>query len=305
MLPRRIPRPFHARWIAPLAILAAGCASSGASVRAADGSQREALTTEAASLAEGEKALGGRRASATLAVLPFESADTTLDDFAAGFAELITADLGKFPQLRLLERVRLDDVLREQGLDSARVDPATAVRVGRLIAAQQLVRGTVSSEGDTLLRFDVSLVDVGTSQLTAAYTGEARSDAIFAAERLVVARLAKALGVEVPPDLDARMASRSSYAPEAFRAFARGARQESDGDLTAAAASYEKAAVIAPTFDVASAKSVTTKQRAGDRAKSAAPRRPRRVPRPPARTPSTRPPEARVQERGIPVVRVP
>lgn len=267
--------------------LAAGCASSGASVRSASGEQREAIATEASAAALGEQALAGRKAVATLAVLPFEASDSTLDDFAAGFAELLTADLGRFPQLRLLERVRLDDVLREQGLDTARLDRSTAVRVGRIIAAEQLVKGTMLAVGDTLLRFEVALVDVSQSTVTAAYSGEARADAIFAAERLVVARLAKALGLEVPPELEAKMAERSTFAPSAFRAFSRGARQESDGDLSAASESYTKASSIAPRFDVASSKSASTRQRASIPSRTATPR-PKRAPRVPTRV--TRPP---------------
>lgn len=264
--------------VGTLFALSAGCASSGATVRTLGEGAREAQLADATSAAADERALGGRRARATLAVLPFESADTAVDDLAVGFAELIIADLGKFPELRLLERGRLDDLLHEQGLDTSRVDPTTAVRVGRIIAAQRLVRGTMASVGDTAIKFDVGLVNVSSSEVTAAYEGEANANGIFAAERLVVQRLAVALGVAVPPELEARMAERASYAPDAFRSFAKGARQEADGDLSAAADSYTKAAGIAPSFDVAVSKSTSVKQRAVERSKTVTPRA-KRVPR--------------------------
>ncbi len=253
----------------------AGCASSGATVRTLGEGAREAQRAEAGAIAADEKAMGGRRARATIAVLPFEPADSAVDELSTGFAELIIADLGKFPELRLLERVRLDDVLREQGLDTSRVDPASAVRVGRIIAAQRLVRGTMASIGDTAVRFEVGLVTVSSSEVTAAYEGQASADGIFAAEAMVVRRLAVALGVTVPSELDARLSERASYASDAFRAFARGARQEAEGELSAAADSYAKASVIAPSFDVASTKSASVKQRAAERGKVPQ-RRPRR-----------------------------
>ncbi|MBI3791566.1 MAG: hypothetical protein HY275_11905 [Gemmatimonadetes bacterium] len=247
-------------------------------MRTATGDGRADQQAQAADVAAGEASLGGRQVAATLAVLPFESSDSATDELSLGFAELLTADLGRFPGLRLLERIRLDDLLHEQGLDSARIDPASAVRVGRLLAAQQLVRGAMAADGDTAIRFDVGLVDVGTSALTAAYAGAARADAIFVAERLVVQRLASVLGLMVPPDLEAKMAARASFPPDAFRAFARGARQEAEGDMPAALASYARAAEDAPSFDVAVSKTASLR-RAVDRNRSGATTRPRRVPR--------------------------
>ena len=231
-MPRIVIRPFPALPLL-LATVASGCATPGATVRTLGEGARATQSADASAAAQDEKALAGRRARSTLAVLPFEPADTAVDDLAVGLAELITADLGKFPELRLLERVRLDDVLREQNLDTSRVDPASAVRVGRLIAAQRLVRGTLASVGDTAITFAIGLVDVASSVVTAAYEGQADANHIFEAERMVVQRLAVALGVAVPPELDARMAERTSYAPDAFRTFAKGARQEADGEFSA------------------------------------------------------------------------
>ena len=266
----------------------AACASSGASVQTVGGRERETQQGLAGATAEAERTLAGRQAVATIAVLPFEAADSSVDDLALGFAELIATDLGRFPALRLLERARLDEVLQEQRLDTARIDPTTAVRLGRLIAAQQLVRGTMAGTGDTAITFDVGLVDVGTSQLRAAYSGQAGPSGIFAAERLVVQRLARELGVEVPPEVDARMAARESFPIEAFRSFARGVRHEADGELGAAVEAYAKASGLAPTFDVATARGSSAKQRMVEKAKSVPTARDRRRPRP-AR-PATRPP---------------
>jgi hypothetical protein len=271
-----------------LALLAAACASGGATVRTADTDARAPLAAAAAGDAAGEQAMAGRPAGArTLGVLPFEPADTLVDDLAVGLAELLMADLGKLPGLALVERVRLDDVLREQHLDTARVDPATAVRVGRLVAAGQLVRGTLAAVGDTAIRFDVGLVDVATSGVSDAWVGSARATGIFAVERQLVARLALALGVAVPPEVDARLAARVAYPVEAFQAFARGARAEADGNLEAAAEAYDVAAAAAPSFDVAATKSATVKRQA--KAKGAREVRPRRLPKVPVRLPTRSP----------------
>jgi hypothetical protein len=248
-----------------------------ATVQRASASTRASLRADAGDAADDEKALGGRRERRTLAVLPFEPADTAVEELAIGFAELITADLAVFPQLTLLERVRVDDVLAEQGLDTARIDPSSAIRVGRLIAAQRLVNGGIASLGDTAVHFEVGLVNVGSSVVTAAFEGHANADGIFEAEQLVVQRLAVALGLAVPPELAARMQARRRYKAEVFRHFARAARLEADGEYEAAAAIYEKATGLAPEFEVALAKRAFMRQRMASPARRAAMRRHRRA----------------------------
>ncbi len=248
-----------------------------ASVQRASAATRASLRADAGEAVDDEKALGGRRGRRTLAVLPFEPADTAVEELAVGFAELIMADLAVFPQLNLLERARLDDVLAEQGLDTARIDASSAIRVGRLIAAQRLVNGGIASLGDTGVHFEVGVVNVGTSVVTAAFEGHATADGIFEAEQLVVQRLAVALGLAVPPELAARMQARRRYKAEVFRHFARAARLEADGEYEAAATMYENATRLAPDFEVAHAKRAFVRQWMASPARRAAMRRHRRA----------------------------
>src|SRR2546430_1195519 len=79
-------------------------------------------------------------APSTLAVLPLVIAgDSSVQPLARGLAELITTDLAVIRTLRLLERVQIGTVLDELKLaESARVDPATAARVGRLLRAERM-----------------------------------------------------------------------------------------------------------------------------------------------------------------------
>lgn len=280
----------HAPAAALFLALLAGCASSGASVRNASADTRAEQTADARTAAGAEAALGGRTTTAlTLAVLPFESADSTVDDLSYGFAELVQADLGKFKSLRLVERLRMEELLKEQSLDSSRTDAGTRARIGRLISARQLVHGRMAAAGDTGIVFDVALLNTETSEITASLVGTARSDGIFDAERQVVARLALALGLEVPPALEAAQRARARYPADAFKAFSAGARAEASGDYEGASASYTKAASVAPDFEVAVSKSASTKQKARASAKGAKrvmPRRPVRKPTAPTRSPS-------------------
>src|SRR5690242_1716236 len=72
----------------------------------------------------------------SLGIAPFAvgAADTALAPLAYGLADLLMTDLARSAQLRVVDRLRLDALLREvQLVEAGRVDLATAPRVGRLV----------------------------------------------------------------------------------------------------------------------------------------------------------------------------
>src|SRR4051812_13397013 len=86
-----------------------------------------------------------------IAVTPFTvvAGDTPPPATAAGTATALElqlqASLSEAPQLTLLERARIDAVLKEQALgQGGLVDPATAARVGQLLGAQVVVIGRLA-----------------------------------------------------------------------------------------------------------------------------------------------------------------
>jgi len=103
---------------------------------------------------------------ATAAVMPFQT-DEKLAKKRVDFAvsELLTQMLFKTGKLMLIERNRLDAVLREQklGLTGA-IDSETAARVGKIAGARLLVLGSVSQLGSTY-QINVRLVDSETAEI--------------------------------------------------------------------------------------------------------------------------------------------
>ena len=275
---RRPPHSLPVLLMSAVIALLEGCAS-GATVRSAAAGDRAGADSSAKAASSAELSLGGRaRAAMTIGVLPFESADSSVDDLSYGFAELIQADLAKFSGIRLVERMQMEELAREQALDSGRTEIATRARSGRLVAARQLVRGHMSAAGDTAVQFGVELLSVATSEVTASLIGTARADALFDAERRVVAKLAVALGLEVPTEVALAQRARNNYPAEAFKAFSAGARSEAGGDYEAASAQYSLAVAAAPGFEAADSKSKSARQKAASQARKAvqkaAPRRP-------------------------------
>lgn len=87
-----------------------------------------------------------------VAVLDFESENPQIKATAKHVTELLTAKLSTDPNLVLVERQRLNEVLSEIEFGiSGTVQPDTAATIGRLIGAKALVSGRVFSSGEDLV----------------------------------------------------------------------------------------------------------------------------------------------------------
>jgi TolB-like protein len=85
------------------------------------------------------QALEGR----TLAVLPFNNTSGFLGaDFLV--TDEFNLRLGMTNRFRMIERIRVKDLYREQDFDPARVEETTAARAGRMLGAQAVILGTVT-----------------------------------------------------------------------------------------------------------------------------------------------------------------
>lgn len=106
-----------------------------------------------ASLAMVAPAIGLAQAKPVVAVLYFDNNSigkdrTDYDGVGKGMAELMINDLAQNPNVRVVERDRIQAVLVEQNLTKqGSIDPQTAIRVGKLLGAQYLITGAFMSDG--------------------------------------------------------------------------------------------------------------------------------------------------------------
>src|SRR4051812_39755191 len=80
----------------------------------------------------------------TVAVLYFDydGKDTELAVLRKGLAQMLISDLLGTPTIRVVERDRLQEVLDELKLQATnKIEPATAVKAGKLLGARYLVLG--------------------------------------------------------------------------------------------------------------------------------------------------------------------
>ncbi|MBI2538031.1 MAG: hypothetical protein HYW06_13935, partial [Gemmatimonadetes bacterium] len=119
----------------------------------------------AAPVAQGQDSRPG------IAVFPFENGGSygqdqeNFDALQVGLQQMLITEFAQNPQLRIVERGRIKDLLAEQDLGaSGRVDANTAAKLGKIVGARYVVLGGfIDFYGD--FRIDARIVNVETTEL--------------------------------------------------------------------------------------------------------------------------------------------
>jgi TolB-like protein len=190
----------------------------------------------------------------SLGITPFavNAGDTLIAPLAYGLADILITDLQRSDQLQIVDRLRLDALLREMQLvEAGRVDPATAPRVGRLVGARRLVIGSLSQRPGGQIAIDARIADVPTGTVRPAVSAAAPLADILAAEKELALRLLGQLGVNLTPAARARIEERPTRNIAALLAYSRAVRYEVRGDYQRAATEYRTALRLDPGFRLA------------------------------------------------------
>jgi TolB-like protein len=190
----------------------------------------------------------------SLGITPFavSAADTLIAPLAYGLADILITDLQRSDQLQIVDRLRLDALLREiQLVEAGRVDPATAPRVGRLVGARRLVIGALSQRPGGQIAIDARIADVATGTVRSGVSAAAPLADILAAEKELAIRLLEQLGVNLTPAARARIEERPTRTIAALLAYSRAVRDEVRGEFQLAAAEYRQAIRLDPGFRLA------------------------------------------------------
>jgi len=102
------------------------------------------------------------------------------DGIGKGIQETLIADMAANGKIRLVDRERIQRVLDEQHLSKAgSVDPATAVRVGKILGAQYAVYGGFMSDGRGNMVLTAHSTDMETSALGNAMKVQRKTDDVL------------------------------------------------------------------------------------------------------------------------------
>jgi TolB-like protein len=137
---------------------------------------------------------------ATVAVWDFDSQELStqpeaqLAGLSRALPEMLVEQLLSTPGVRVIERIRLREILDEQKLGSSVLaDEAARLRLGRLAGAQHMVFGSLLSIAG-ITRVDVRLVSVATSQVLVSQEASGPAPELAAQMQGVGEALGRALG---------------------------------------------------------------------------------------------------------------
>jgi len=189
----------------------------------------------------------------TLAVSYFDnnSGDASLEPLSRGLADMLITDLSGISALQIVERARLNDILKELDLStSSFIDPETALKLGRGLAAAYILAGGYLVGGEEM-RIDVRIFEVSTGKVLASDRVVGPKEDFFALQKDLVELLVKTIDVDLAPAERRQLRRNATESFEAFGHYSRGLVATDAGDQEAARAAFQAALDADPGYAAA------------------------------------------------------
>ena len=147
-----------------------------------------------------------------VAVFPLQNRgpNAASDPFNRALLAMITTDLAQVPSLTVLERERIDEVLRELRLAASGLVDATAqAPPARVLGAGSVVAGSIFNEpgpagpGSGRYAIATAVSDVASARIVGSQQADGRQDEFYLLEKQIVRAILDALGIqEIPPAVE-------------------------------------------------------------------------------------------------------
>ena len=131
----------------------------------------------------------------TVAVCYYQdlSPDKSLQAFQKGLAAMVISDLAKIKSIKVVERVRLQALLEEMKLgQTGIVDPKMAPKVGKLLGAENVIVGSLSSGS---IRAATTLASTGKGTVKGSSAVSVGKDKFFELPAVIARDTAKIMGL--------------------------------------------------------------------------------------------------------------
>lgn len=199
----------------------------------------------------------------SVAVLPlrFIGENEELAPLQVALADMMITDLGTVGGVTVLERARIQSLLDEMALTEAGyADPASGARAGRLLRAEHVVQGVLTTLGEQALRIDAAVLDPRAAAARSELASEGALETLFDLEKQVVFRVLDALGVQLTEAEREAISENRAENILAFLSYGRGLQALDRGDYTQAAAFFQQAVQLDPGFTRAQQQSAEASQ---------------------------------------------
>lgn len=147
-----------------------------------------------------------------IAVLYFDNGSDNNELFRLrkGLADMLISDLTKIKMLNVIERARLEEILKEQKLNNSKeFDASTATKVGKLIGVEYILTGSFFELMGSL-RIDARIINVETGKILKSEGVDGGTATFFDMEKKLVSKIAGGLNVDMEVVNDAEISGASS-----------------------------------------------------------------------------------------------
>lgn len=186
----------------------------------------------------------------SVAVMPleFNSEREDLEPLIYALSDMMITDFKISNALVVLERAQVQTLLDEMSLTSAGyADEATGARAGRMLRAEHVFQGVLTTLGGDDLQTDADILNVPNTSSAGQLTEQAVLEQLFDMEKQIVIRtIREVLGVELTPAEEQQILENRMSNVLAFLAYGRGLRELDEGNYDAAQAEFQAALALDP-----------------------------------------------------------
>lgn len=185
-----------------------------------------------------------------IAILYFDngSDNAELSRLRKGLADMLISDLSKVKMLNVIERARLEEILKEQKLNNSKeFDASTASKVGKLLGVQYILTGSFFDMLGTM-RIDARIIDVETGKIIKSEGIDGATNTFFDLEKKLVVKIAGGLNVDLAAEKTNASSKETSLSYDTSLLYSDGLEQMDKGETSKAIDTFKKVLQKNPDF---------------------------------------------------------
>lgn len=186
-----------------------------------------------------------------IAILYFDNSsdDKKLNQLKKGLTDMLISDLSKVSMLNVIERTKLEEILKEQKLNNtSNFDSKTASKIGKLLGVEHIMTGSYF-ELMGRLRIDARLIDVETGKIIKSEGVDGAIGTFFDLEKALVTKMVAGFEVKLTPKEKEALANKSeSISYKTSLLFSKSLNMIDNGDNHKAIENLEKILKENPDF---------------------------------------------------------
>jgi len=147
-----------------------------------------------------------------LAIIYFDNSggDPSMEKLKKGLADMLITDLSNVNMLDIVERDKLDAILKEQKLNNSKdFDPNTVSKIGKLLGAQVILTGGYFEMMGSL-RIDARFIDVETGKILKSDGVDGQTPSFFKIQKKLSWKIIKNMDIKITDEEKKELASKEN-----------------------------------------------------------------------------------------------